>query len=118
MVKRLAAFAAAAIVAAVTAWAGLWFMPFIIGLAASLLTLRGQRVVLDAVAGVLAGWAIVLWILALRGYPVGATARAIAAFAALPQYAFVTVAATLLIAFLLAVVGAWLGRALVLTVRR
>ena len=39
-----------------------------------------------------------LWLMALRGLPVGATARAIAALAGLPPYAAVAVAVTLLLA--------------------
>jgi hypothetical protein len=114
MVRRLALLAAAALVAAVTAWAGFWFAPFVIGVAAGLLSLNWRRVVLVTAAGAAAGWALLLWILALRGYPIGATARAIAAFAGLPPHAFVTVAVTLLLAFLQALVGAWLARALTL----
>jgi hypothetical protein len=112
MVSRLALLVAAALVAATAAWSGLWFVPFLIGVAAGLLSWRHRRVVVVFATGATTGWALTLWILALRGYPVGATARAIAAFAGLPPYAFVTVMATLLIAFLQALVGAWLARAL------
>jgi hypothetical protein len=63
------------------------------------------------VAGVAAGL-LPLWILALRGLPAGATARAIAALARIPPYAAVTIAATLLRAALQALAGAWLARAL------
>jgi hypothetical protein len=51
-------------------------------------------------------------VLALRGLPVGATARAIAALAGLPPYAGVTIVVTLLLAGLQALAGAWLARAL------
>jgi hypothetical protein len=53
------------------------------------------------------------WILALRGLPAGAAARAIAALAAIPPYAAVAVVVTLLLAALQALAGAWLARALV-----
>lgn len=112
MASRLALLAAAGVVATVTAWAGLWFVPFLIGIAAGLLAWRQRHAVLLMAAGVTAGWAVALWIMALRGYPVGATARVIAAIAGLPPYAFVTVTATMLVAFLQVLVGAWLARAL------
>jgi hypothetical protein len=53
-----------------------------------------------------------MWLLALRGLPAGATARAIASLAGLPPYAGVTIVATLLLAALQALAGAWLTRAL------
>ncbi|MGA9833362.1 MAG: hypothetical protein WBQ71_19780, partial [Trebonia sp.] len=58
------------------------------------------------------GWAIPMWLLALRGLPAGATARAIASLAGLPPYAAVTIVATLLLAALQPLAGAWLTRAL------
>jgi hypothetical protein len=115
MVKRLLLFiVVGAVVAAVvagTAQAGLWFVPFVVGVGAGLLSLRWRRVVLVAAAGAVAGWALPLWILALRGYPAGATARTIAALAGLPPHAAVTVVVTLLLAALQVLVGAWLVRA-------
>ena len=117
MAKRLGLFVAVTLVAATAAWAGLWFVPFVIGVAAGLLSRRWSRVVLVMVAGAIAGWALPLWILALRGHPVGATARAIAAFAGLPPYASVAVAATLLVALLQALTGAWLARSVLALMR-
>lgn len=111
MVRRLLTFVVAAVVVAVTAQAGLWFAPFAIGVTAGVLSRWWRGTVLAAAAGAAAGWALPLWILALRGYPSGATARAIAGFAGLPAFAFVTVVVTLLLAFLQAAVGAWLARA-------
>jgi hypothetical protein len=112
MVSRLAVFAVITAVVAATAAAGLWFVPFVAGVAAGLLSLRRRRVVPAATAGAVAGWALPLWILALRGLPAGATARAIAAFAGIPPYAAVAVIATLLLAALQTLAGAWLARAL------
>ena len=66
-----------------------------------------------AALGAIAGWAVPLWILALRGLPAGATARAIAALAGIPPYAAVAVVVTLLLAALQTLVGAWLARAFV-----
>lgn len=114
MVKRLVVFIVVAVLVAATAQAGLWWVPFVAGLAAGLLPAeRGWRVVLAAAAGSVLGWGLPLWILSLRGYPAGATARVIAALAGLPPYAAVVVVIALLLAFLQAVVGAWLGRAVV-----
>jgi hypothetical protein len=58
------------------------------------------------------GWGGALLYPAMRGLPVGATARTIAAIAGLPASAVVGVAATLGVAALLGLVGLWLGRAL------
>ena len=113
MVRRLAVFAAVGVVVAATAAAGLWFVPFVAGVAAGLLSRRRPGVVPAAALGAIAGWAVPLWILALRGLPAGATARAIAAFAGIPPYAAVAVVVTLLLAALQTLVGAWLARALV-----
>jgi hypothetical protein len=112
MARRLLLFAGVAAVTALTAWAGLWFVPFIAGVAAGAASLRWRRIVLVTVAGAVAGWALPLWILALRGQPAGAAARTIAALAGLPPHAFVTVVVTLLLAALQVWVGAWLARAL------
>jgi hypothetical protein len=114
--RRLCVFVAVAVAVAVvvagTAAAGWWFVPFVAGVAAGLLSLRRPGVVVAAALGAVAGWALPLWILALCGYPAGATARAIAAFAGLPPYAAVTIVVTLLLAALQTLVGAWLARAL------
>jgi hypothetical protein len=112
MVKRLAVFAVVTVVVAGTAAAGLWFVPFAAGVAAGLASLRRPGVVPAAALGAVAGWALPLWILALRGLPTGATARAIAALAGIPPYAAVAVVVTLLLAGLQTLVGAWLARAL------
>jgi hypothetical protein len=112
MARRLLIFVVVPIVVALTAAAGLWFVPFVAGVAAGLLSLRRPKAVPAAVAGSVAGWALPLWILALRGLPAGATARAIAALAGIPPYAAVTVIVTLLLAALQTLAGAWLARAL------
>ena len=61
-------------------------------------------------------WLVVLWLVALRGLPVGATARAVGALSGLPPYAgvAVAVAVTLLLAALPVLAGAWLARAVML----
>jgi len=106
-----AAFVVLTALVAATAEAGAWFVPFIVGVAAGVASLRWRRMVVLAVFAVVAGWALPMWLLALRGLPAGATARAIASLAGLPPYAAVTIVATLLLAALQAL-AAWLTRAL------
>ena len=108
---------AGALVIAGTAELGLWFVPFLAGLAVGLLLApRGWRLrhTLPAVLVMaLLGWGVPLyWPAVVQGQPVGATARVIAALAGLPAYAFTGVLVTLLVAVLQAVVGLWLARAL------
>jgi hypothetical protein len=104
---------AGAAVIAVTAHAGLWFMPFVVGVAAGVAWSRAGWRGYWAVASVLvmaaAGWGAPLVWQAAAGEPVGATARVIAALGGLPPDAFVGVVLTLLVAGLQAAVGLWLG---------
>jgi hypothetical protein len=111
-VVLISVFAVVAIAVAGLAEAGAWWAPFAAGVYAGLASLRWRRVVLVTVAGSVVGWALPLCILALLGYPSGATARAIAAFAGLPPYAAVIVVVTLLLAAVQALAGAWLARAI------
>ena len=111
-VVLISVFAVVAIAVAALAEAGAWWVPFAAGVYAGVASLRWRRVVLVTVAGCVAGWALPLWILALLGYPSGATARAIAAFAGLPPYAAVIIVVTLLLAVLQALAGAWLARSI------
>jgi hypothetical protein len=101
---------------AATAYAGLWFTPFVVGLICGLAARVGEwrlRVVGPAVIAICAlGWGAALAYPALRGLPVGATARTIAAISGLPAFAAVGVAMTLGVAVLLGLIGLWLGRAL------
>jgi hypothetical protein len=107
-----AAFAVATAVIAGGAQAGIWFVPFLIGLAAGAGPVRLRRALPLAVLAAVAGWAIPLWVLALRGLPAGATAREIAGLAGLPPHAAVTVLVTLALAALQVLAAAWLVRAL------
>ena len=113
----LATVLAGGLVIAATAELGLWFVPFLAGLAVGLLSPRwGWRLrhTLPAVLVMtLVGWGVPLyWPALVQGQPAGATARVIAALAGLPPYAFTGVLVTLLAAVLQAIVGLWLGRAL------
>ncbi len=107
--------AAVAVVAA-AALLGLWFMPFLAGLAAGIAARAGRwrlRVTLPAVIlAAAAGWGAALWWLGLHQRPEGAVARELAALAGLPPHAPVAVVATLLVAVIQAMAGLWLGRAL------
>ena len=112
----LAGLVCAAILA-VGALAGLWFLPFLAGLAVGVAAHYGRlrlRVTLPAVVVVAAaGWGGALAWLALRdGLPERAVARTIAALAGLPAHVTVGIAVTLLVAAIQAVAGLWLGRAL------
>ena len=96
---------------------GLWFAPFVAGLAVGLLLARrGWRLrhTLPAVLVMaLLGWGVPLyWPAVVQGQPAGATARVIAALAGVPPHAVFGVVFTLLVATLQAVIGLWLGRAL------
>ena len=95
---------------------GLWFVPFVVGLAVGLLARPGWRLrhTLPAVLVMaLLGWGVPLyWPAVVQGQPVGATARVIAALAGVPPHAVFGVVFTLLVGVLQAVVGLWLGRAL------
>ncbi|MBD0693640.1 hypothetical protein [Streptomyces sp. CBMA123] len=91
---------------------GLWFLPFLVGLAAGLTSrfVRTPRGYLTAPAAAALGWAIPLGVQALGGAPVGEVARTTAALAGLPAFATAIVAVALLIPLLQALVGVWFGR--------
>jgi hypothetical protein len=111
----LACLACAAILA-VGALAGLWYLPFLAGLAAGVAARYGRlrlRVTLPAVVALAAaGWGAALAWLALRdGLPEQPVARTIAALGGLPAHAAAGIAVMLLVAAIQAVAGLWLGRA-------
>jgi hypothetical protein len=112
----LACLAAAAILA-VGALAGLWFLPFVAGLAAGIAARYGRlrlRASLPAVVIVAAaGWAAALaWLMLRDGLPERSVARTIAALGGLPAHAVTGIAVTLLVAVVQSAAGLWLGRAL------
>jgi hypothetical protein len=105
--------------AALTGWTamlGLWFVPLVVGVATGIVAHWGEwrlRATVPAVIAMsAAGWGAALIEPAVRGLPIGATARVIAALAGLPAYAAVGIAGTLAVSVLLGLVGLWLGRAL------
>jgi hypothetical protein len=114
VVKRAGIMAASGVVCSLGAYLGAWWVPFPVGVAVGILGVTGRFPrggVPAATVGAVLGWAVSLWAMALAGLPAGATARVIAALAGLPPYAAVGVAATLLLAALQVLVGAWLARA-------
>ena len=112
----LAVGLAGTLIIAAGAAAGLWFVPFIAGLAAGLANWLGgwrARIMMLAVTIMAAGgWAIPLGWFALDGNAAGATARVIAALLGLPAFATTGVLAALAVAAVQALAGLWLGRAL------
>jgi hypothetical protein len=107
----LAGCAVAAVILGFGAALGLWFLPFVAGIAAGIAPWRARHPLALVVLAVLVGWGAALWWPALSGAPAGATARVLAALAGLPPHAAVGVAATLLVGILQAVVALWLARA-------
>jgi len=113
----LLACVAAAAILAMGALAGLWYLPFLAGLATGLVARYGRlrlRVSLPATVIVAAaGWgAAVTWLALRDGLPEASVARTIAALGGLPPHAAVAIAVTLLVAAIQAAAGLWLGRAL------
>jgi hypothetical protein len=117
LVRWLAACAAAAALLGLAAGFGLWWLPFVVGLAAGATRWRVRSALALVVVAVAVGWGAALWWPALTGAPEGATARAVAALAGLPPYAGVGVAGTLLVGILQGLVAAWLARAVTYRLR-
>jgi hypothetical protein len=112
LVRWLCSCAAAAALLGLGAWLGLWWLPFVAGVAAGLARWRVRSALGWVVLAVLAGWGVTLWVPAWSGAPADATARVVAALAGLPPFAAVGVAGTLLVGVLQGVVAVWLTRAL------
>jgi hypothetical protein len=114
VVRRAGVLVLALALCSVGAYLGLWWLPFVVGVATGLPGLAGRLGrggMLAATVGAVLGWALSLAAMALASLPVGATARIIAGLAGLPPYAGVTVVVVLLLAALQVLVGAWLARA-------
>jgi len=104
---------------AIIAWGAIeaiWYVSLIIGVIAGVAARYGQwrmRVMAPAVVVICAaGWGAALIVPAVRGLPVGATARTIAGVAGLPALVVVGIGITLAVSVLQGLVGLWLGRAL------
>ena|SRR6266516_3660157 len=104
---------AGAVACALAAAVGLWFMPFVVGVAVGALSGR-RRVSRGLLAAVLAalGWAVPLLWENWHGVPIVATARVVAALAGLPPLPEITLLAAALTAALQGLVGYLLGRAM------
>ena len=103
---------AGAVACALAAAAGLWFMPFVVGVAVGALS-SSRRVSRGLLAAILAalGPAVPLLWQSWHGVPVVATARVVAALAGLPPMPEITLLAAALTAALQGVVGYLFGRA-------
>ncbi len=116
----LAWLAACAVTAAILGFGaalGLWFLPFVAGIAAGIAPCRVRPALGLVLLAVVVGWGAALWWPALSGAPAGATARVIAALAGLPPHAAVGIAATLGVGVLQALVALWLARAVTYRLR-
>jgi hypothetical protein len=113
----LVACAVTAVILGFGAAFGLWFLPFVAGIAAGAWPWRARAALALVVLAVIVGWGAALWWPALSGAPAGATARVIAALAGLPPHAAVGVAATLLVGILQALAALWLTRAVTYRLR-
>jgi hypothetical protein len=95
---------------------GLWFVPFLVGLATGVVMRWGWWRLRVTVPSVLimtsAGWGLALLIMSLRGEAVGPTAGAIASLAGFPDVAEIAIAFTLGVSVLQGLSGLWLGRAI------
>jgi hypothetical protein len=93
-----------------------WFAPVVVGVLTGIAAKWGAwpgRVTVPAVVLMCAGgWGGALVYYSVRGAPVGATARTMAAIAGLPPYAAVGVAAAIGLSIVFGLTGLWLGRAL------
>jgi hypothetical protein len=113
----LAACAVTAAVLGAGAALGLWFLPFVAGIAAGAWPWRTRSALGLVALAVAVGWGAALWWPALSGAPAGPTARVIAALAGLPPYAAVGVAGTLLVGIAQALAAVWLTRAVTYRLR-
>ena len=95
---------------------GLWFMPFLLGVATGVAMRWGVwrlRVTIPAVLMMAAaGWALAFWAAVMQGMPVGPTARTIGQVAGLPAAVTPIVWITLAVSMVQGLAGLWLGRAL------
>lgn len=115
LLRLAVAVVAVLLVAVLTVALRLWFLPFLAGLVAGGLPRRhrpGTGVLLLAAAlGGAASWSLALLWRLTDGQPLADTARVTAALAGLPPSPAVILTATLILALLQGLCGAWLGTA-------
>jgi hypothetical protein len=108
----------AALVALAGVLLGLWWAPFVVGLALGAIAPRARIALSTGAAIGLGAWFVPLAV-AHERYGVGATARSLAAIMGFDHQAAVPVGLTLLVGTLLGLTGAWLASAIrSLTARR
>jgi hypothetical protein len=116
LIAWICAGLAATVMIAWGAIEALWYISLIIGVIAGVAARFGQwrlRVMAPAVVVMCAaGWGAALIVPAVRGLPIGATARTIAGVAGLPPMLVVGVGITLAVSVVQGLAGLWLGRAL------
>lgn len=115
-VRRTGLLLLGAVAVASGAALGMWYLPFVAGVVAGCVRLRGRAGRLRALAVLIVlgpvAWAAVLAVLASTGARIAGTGATVAALAGLPARAEITIGLTLLVALLQTAVGAWLGRAI------
>ena len=100
----------AALLALAGAMLGLWWAPFVVGLALGAITQRARIAVPAGAAIGLLAWFIPLAVAEER-YGLGATAQSLAAIMGFDHQGAVPVVLTLLVGMLLGATGAWLASA-------
>jgi hypothetical protein len=99
-----------------------WYLPFAIGLVLGALTTvrrtRPRVIVAFVAIAATGGWGLALLWRALTGEPVAAAAQVTAALAGLPPNATIIITATLLVALLQGLCGAWIGLAIAALIPR
>ena len=101
----------AALLALAGVMLGLWWAPFVVGLALGAVTQRARIAAPAGAAIGLLAWFIPLAV-AQERYGLGATAESLAAIMKLDHQAAFPIAMTLLVGMLLGLTGAWLGSAM------
>jgi len=109
-VRRYVAMLLAALLALAGVLLGLWWAPFVIGVALGALDRRARIVVPAGAAIGLVAWAIPLAAVHIQ-YGLGPTTQSLAAIMGFDHQRAVPVVVTLLVGTLLGATGAWLGGA-------
>ena len=100
----------AALLALAAVFLGLWWVPFVVGVALGALGRRARVAVPAGAAIGLLAWAIPLALLQVR-YGLGSTAGSLAAIMGFGHQGLVPMVLTLIVGALLGATGAWLGTA-------
>jgi len=109
-VRLYFAILVAALLALAAVFLGLWWAPFVVGVALGALGRRARVAVPAGAAIGLVAWAIPLAAVHIQ-YGLGPTTQSLAAIIGFDHQGGVPVVVTLLVGTLLGATGAWLGRA-------